>query len=128
MAFQTCTSGVSVSRIRPSKSKSKARIDIAARVYHPVSGPLMGCGEGLPMRKMPIPGASNAYLSLNRLVLFSCRRGLAMMDLKIGKGVYIWRPASISGGDPEAIAGRLEAAGVQTAVLQICDGFQVLSD
>jgi hypothetical protein len=51
-----------------------------------------------------------------------------MMDLKIGKGVYVWRPASISGGDPEAIAGRFEAAGVSTAVLQICDGFQVLSD
>lgn len=51
-----------------------------------------------------------------------------MTEMKIGKGVYIWKPESIEKGNPEAIAERLEAAGVQTAAIKICDGFKVLGD
>jgi hypothetical protein len=49
-----------------------------------------------------------------------------MTDLKIGKGVYVWQPGTIEGGNPEAIAARFEMAGVQTAAIKICDGFKVL--
>ena len=45
-----------------------------------------------------------------------------MIDLNIGKGVYIWEPMHIEGGDPVRIAARLNLAGVQTVVLKICDG------
>jgi hypothetical protein len=45
-----------------------------------------------------------------------------MKDLKIGKGVYVWQPGTIEGGNPEAIAARFEMAGVQTAAIKICDG------
>lgn len=49
-----------------------------------------------------------------------------MTDLNFGKGVYVWQPGSIEGGNPEAIAARFEMAGVQTATVKICDGFKVL--
>ncbi len=48
-----------------------------------------------------------------------------MADLNIGKGVYVWKPGTIAGGNPETIAARFENAGVQTAALKICDGFKV---
>jgi hypothetical protein len=48
-------------------------------------------------------------------------------DLKIGKGVYVWQPGTIEDGNPERIAARLRLAGVQTAAVKICDGFQLLS-
>jgi hypothetical protein len=51
----------------------------------------------------------------------------ALADLKFGKGVYIWQPASMDGGNPESIAARLQMAGVQTAVVKISDGFKVLT-
>jgi hypothetical protein len=50
----------------------------------------------------------------------------SLKDFNIGKGVYVWQPGNIQGGNPEAIAARLEMAGVQTAVVKICDGFKVL--
>ena len=50
-----------------------------------------------------------------------------MADLNIGKGVYVWQPGTIAGGNPEAIAARFEMAGVQTAAVKICDGFKVLT-
>jgi hypothetical protein len=50
-----------------------------------------------------------------------------LADLKFGKGVYIWQPASMDGGNPESIAARLQMAGVQTAVVKISDGFKVLT-
>jgi hypothetical protein len=49
-----------------------------------------------------------------------------MEDLNIGKGVYIWQPATIENGDPDRIAARLKLAGTQSAAVKICDGFQVL--
>ena len=49
-----------------------------------------------------------------------------MTDISLGKGVYIWQPSTIQGGDPEAIAARLGMAGVQSAVIKICDGFKVI--
>jgi len=49
-----------------------------------------------------------------------------MADMKIGKGVYVWQPGTIEGGNPDAIAARFEMAGVQTAAVKICDGFKVL--
>jgi hypothetical protein len=49
-----------------------------------------------------------------------------MADFNIGKGVYVWQPGTIEGGNPEGIAGRFEMAGVQTAAVKICDGFKVL--
>lgn len=51
-----------------------------------------------------------------------------MTHLNIGKGVYLCKPATIERGDPQAIVARLKLAGVQTAVLKICDGFRVLGD
>ncbi len=51
-----------------------------------------------------------------------------MADLRIGKGVYIWQPGTIEGGDPERIAARLKMAGAQCATIKICDGFRVLPD
>jgi hypothetical protein len=50
-----------------------------------------------------------------------------LADLKFGKGVYIWQPGTMEGGNPEAIAARLEMAGVQTAAVKISDGFKVLT-
>jgi hypothetical protein len=50
-----------------------------------------------------------------------------LVDLEFGKGVYVWQPGTIAGGNPEAIAGRFEMAGVQTAAVKICDGFKVLT-
>jgi hypothetical protein len=49
-----------------------------------------------------------------------------MVNFKIGKGVYIWQPLNIEGGDPNKILSRLQAAGVQSVALKICDGFNVL--
>jgi hypothetical protein len=49
-----------------------------------------------------------------------------MAEFTVGKGVYIWQPETIEGGNPESIAARLQLAGVQTAAIKICDGFQVL--
>lgn len=51
-----------------------------------------------------------------------------MTEMMIGKGVYIWQPANVARGKPDAIADRLEAAGVQTAAIKICDGSKVLGD
>lgn len=45
-----------------------------------------------------------------------------MTDFNTGKGVYIWDPLHIEGGDPVRTAARLNLAGVQTVVLKICDG------
>lgn len=45
-----------------------------------------------------------------------------MLNFKIGKGVYIWRPEVIEGGDPQKILARLQMAGVQTVAIQICNG------
>jgi hypothetical protein len=50
-----------------------------------------------------------------------------MADFRIGKGVYIWQPASLAGGNPESIAARFQMAGVQSAAVKICDGFKFLS-
>lgn len=49
-----------------------------------------------------------------------------MTDMNFGKGVYIWQPATIERGDPDAIAARFKLAGVQTAAIKVCDGFKVL--
>ncbi len=49
-----------------------------------------------------------------------------MIDYKIGKGVYIWKPEKIEKGDPLKILARLQLAGVQTVALKICDGINVL--
>lgn len=51
-----------------------------------------------------------------------------MADLKIGKGVFIWRPTSIENGDPEKILARLQMAGVQSVALKLADGINVLDD
>jgi hypothetical protein len=51
-----------------------------------------------------------------------------MADYRIGKGVYIWQPESIEGGDPNRIAARLKMAGAQCATIKICDGFKLLPD
>ncbi len=45
-----------------------------------------------------------------------------MADYNVGKGVYIWQPSHIEGGDPARIAARLNLAGVQSVALKICDG------
>ena len=50
------------------------------------------------------------------------------MDFNIGKGVYIWQPASIQGGDPDKIVARLQLAGVQSAALKLCDAVRVFDD
>jgi hypothetical protein len=50
-----------------------------------------------------------------------------MADLNAGKGVYIWEPENIEGGNPDAIAARLKLAGVQTVTIKICDGFRVIN-
>jgi hypothetical protein len=50
-----------------------------------------------------------------------------MADWNIGKGVYIWQPGTIEDGNPQAIAARLNLAGVQSAVLKICDGFKLIT-
>ena len=49
-----------------------------------------------------------------------------MAEFNIGKGVYIWQPINIEGGDPYKILSRLQTAGVQSAALKLCDGFNVL--
>jgi hypothetical protein len=49
-----------------------------------------------------------------------------MANFNIGKGVYIWQPINIEGGDPYKILSRLQTAGVQSVALKICDGFNVL--
>jgi hypothetical protein len=49
-----------------------------------------------------------------------------MADLNIGKGVYIWQPGTIQGGNPDGIAARFKVAGVQSAAVKLCDGFKVL--
>ncbi len=49
-----------------------------------------------------------------------------MADYAIGKGVYIWQPETIEGGDPDRIAARLQLAGAQCATIKICDGFKIL--
>ncbi len=49
-----------------------------------------------------------------------------MANFNIGKGVYIWQPINIEGGDPHKILARLQAAGVQSVALKLCDGFNVL--
>ncbi len=49
-----------------------------------------------------------------------------MLNFKIGKGVYIWRPEVIEGGDPQKILARLQLAGVQTVAIQICNGVNPL--
>lgn len=51
-----------------------------------------------------------------------------MTDYNIGKGVYIWQPESIAGGNPQATADRLNLAGVQSAVLKITDGVQIYNN
>ena len=48
-----------------------------------------------------------------------------MANFNIGKGVYIWQPVNIEGGDPNKILSRLQTAGVQSVALKICDGFHV---
>ena len=50
------------------------------------------------------------------------------MDFNIGKGVYIWQPKSIHGGDPDRIVERLQLAGVQSAALKLCDGLRIFDD
>lgn len=49
-----------------------------------------------------------------------------MVNYNIGKGVYIWQPKNIEGGDPNRIAERFKLAGVQTVAVKICDGISVL--
>jgi hypothetical protein len=49
-----------------------------------------------------------------------------MTEFNFGKGVYVWQPGNIQGGNPESIAARFKLAGVQTAAIKICDGFKVL--
>ncbi len=49
-----------------------------------------------------------------------------MANFNIGKGVYIWQPVNIEGGDPNKILSRLQTAGVQSVALKLCDGFNVL--
>jgi hypothetical protein len=49
-----------------------------------------------------------------------------MFDVKIGKGVYIWQPQAIEGGDPYRILARLQMAGVQSVALKIVDGFAMV--
>ncbi|HUH98377.1 MAG TPA: SH3 domain-containing protein [Anaerolineales bacterium] len=44
----------------------------------------------------------------------------------VGKGVYIWQPSAIEGGNPYKILSRLQMAGVQSVALKICDGFTIL--
>lgn len=51
-----------------------------------------------------------------------------MADYRIGKGVYIWQPATIEGGDPALIAARLKMAGTQCVAIKVCDGFRLLTD
>ncbi len=50
-----------------------------------------------------------------------------MANFNIGKGVYIWQPVNIEGGDPYKILSRLQTAGVQSVALKICDGVNVVS-
>ncbi len=50
------------------------------------------------------------------------------MDFNIGKGVYIWQPNSIQGGNPDKIVARLQMAGVQSAALKLCDGQRIFDD
>ena len=45
-----------------------------------------------------------------------------MNRLPSGKGVYIWRPKNIFGGDPEAIADELEKARVDFVAIKLHDG------
>ncbi len=49
-----------------------------------------------------------------------------MADYRVGKGVYIWQPETIEQGNPERIVARLKMAGVQSATIKVCDGFQIL--
>jgi hypothetical protein len=49
-----------------------------------------------------------------------------MADYNIGKGVYIWQPNTIAGGNPDGIAARLKMSGTTCAAIKICDGFRVL--
>src|ERR1700690_3931130 len=49
-----------------------------------------------------------------------------MTNFNVGKGVYIWQPQNIEGGDPNKILSRLQMAGVQSVALKISDGFNVL--
>jgi hypothetical protein len=49
-----------------------------------------------------------------------------MANFNIGKGVYIWQPQNIEGGDPNKILSRLQMAGVQSVALKLCDGVNVL--
>src|SRR3990172_8796450 len=48
-----------------------------------------------------------------------------VIDYNLGKGVYIWTPRKIEGGDPQRILARLQLAGVQSVALKICDGIIV---
>ncbi len=48
-----------------------------------------------------------------------------MADFHIGKGVYIWQPETIEGGEPDRIAARLKMAGTQSVAVKICDGFRI---
>jgi hypothetical protein len=50
-----------------------------------------------------------------------------LADLKFGKGVFVWEPKDMDGGDPESMAAGLKVAGVQTAVVKISDGFKMLA-
>jgi hypothetical protein len=49
-----------------------------------------------------------------------------MANFNIGKGVYIWQPQNIEGGDPNKILTRLQMAGVQSVALKLCDGINIL--
>lgn len=49
-----------------------------------------------------------------------------MHDYHVGKGVYIWEPRQIQGGDPYKILERLQLAGVQSVVVKICDAVNVI--
>jgi hypothetical protein len=49
-----------------------------------------------------------------------------MVNFNIGKGVYIWQPKNIEGGDPNKILSRLQMAGVQSVALKLCDGVNVI--
>ena len=59
-------------------------------------------------------------------------RAILMSDVRwndqfrLGKGVYVWQPGSIEHGNPDAIAARFKLAGVQTATIEVSDGFQSL--